>query len=162
MAFDFACAPALAEPSFRPVAARAAANCRPESVCPSPCDCEAVLPYDNRLRRPADFRDVLANGRRARNGCFVIHHVVDRTDGHTVGSDPIVGFVVGRSVGNSVARHRVARRLRAQMALRLADLAATSATVVRALPGAAEADSATIARDLDSAFGAVTAPGRSR
>jgi ribonuclease P protein component len=113
-----------------------------------------VLPFDNRLRRPAEFRYVLASGRRARHGCFVIHHVVDRrADAGDSALGAIVGFVVGRTVGNSVARHQVTRRLRAQMAQRLSGLPASSATVVRALPGAADADSATIARDLDLAFG---------
>jgi ribonuclease P protein component len=67
-------------------------------------------------------------------------------------SVPIVGFVVGRSVGNSVARHQVSRRLRAQMRERLSVLPSSSATVVRALPGAAAVNSATLGRDLDAAL----------
>jgi ribonuclease P protein component len=66
--------------------------------------------------------------------------------------DPIVGFVVGRAVGNSVVRHRVSRRLRAEVAARLDVLPASSSTVVRALPSASECDSATLARDLDLAL----------
>lgn len=70
---------------------------------------------------------------------------------------PIVGLVVGKSVGGSVVRHRVSRRLRAQLAGRIDRLPAGSATVVRALPGAAEASSADLGRDLDSAIAKVTA-----
>jgi ribonuclease P protein component len=112
----------------------------------------AVLPYANRLRRPAQFRSVMAAGRRARRGCLVVHVLADG-DQESARSAPIVGFVVGRSVGNSVARHQVSRRLRAQMRDRLASLPPTSATVVRALPGAAAQDSATLGRDLDAALG---------
>lgn len=67
-------------------------------------------------------------------------------------SPALVGLVVGRAVGGSVVRHRVSRRLRAQLAQRLALLAPGSATVVRALPAAAEADSAALGRDLDAAL----------
>ena len=62
------------------------------------------------------------------------------------------GFVVGRSVGNSVVRHRVIRRLRHLVRDRLGVLAPGSRLVVRALPPAATADSATLGRDLDSAL----------
>lgn len=74
------------------------------------------------------------------------------------GADPTpppvarVGFVVGRGIGGSVARHRTARRLRHLVRDRLALLPAGSRLVVRALPPAAEADSAALGRDLDSAF----------
>ena len=63
--------------------------------------------------------------------------------------DPVVGFVVSKAVGGSVVRHRVTRRLRAQMGPRIARLPGGSATVVRALPAAGLADSAELAADLD-------------
>ena len=63
---------------------------------------------------------------------------------------PIVGFVVGRTVGGSVVRHRVTRRLRAQVALRLDAFPQGTATVVRALPEAASASSAELGADLDA------------
>ncbi|MGH3848032.1 MAG: ribonuclease P protein component, partial [Pseudonocardiaceae bacterium] len=65
---------------------------------------------------------------------------------------PLVGLVVGRSVGGSVVRHRVSRRLRAQLAQRVDALEAGSGLVVRALPDAALADSGTLGRDLDAAL----------
>jgi ribonuclease P protein component len=111
-----------------------------------------VLPYENRLRRPAEFRSVISTGRRARRGCLVVHVLAAGVDRELRQTAPIVGFVVGRSVGNSVARHQVSRRLRAQMRARLDALPATSATVVRALPGAADQDSAALGRDLDAAL----------
>jgi len=58
------------------------------------------------------------------------------------------GFVVGRSVGNSVVRHRVTRRLRAAVREELDRLPATADLVVRARPEAATADSADLRSDL--------------
>jgi ribonuclease P protein component len=73
---------------------------------------------------------------------------------------PTVGFVVGKSVGNSVVRHRVTRRLRAIIAVRLNSLPAGSATVVRALPSAAQASSAALSADIDSALARLVAGAR--
>jgi len=71
----------------------------------------------------------------------------DRADG------PVrVGLIVGKSVGGSVVRHRVSRRLRAQLAARLDRFAAGTGVVVRALPEAALASSAELGRDLDRAL----------
>ena len=60
------------------------------------------------------------------------------------------GLVVGRSVGPAVVRNRVARQLRHLLAPRLPALPAGTDLVVRALPSAAGASSADLARDLDS------------
>jgi ribonuclease P protein component len=61
-----------------------------------------------------------------------------------------VGLVVGRTVGPAVIRNRVKRRLRALLRPRLAVLPPGSVLVVRALPPAATAGSATLAADLDA------------
>jgi len=108
-----------------------------------------VLPAVNRMRRSDDFTAVVRSGSRARRGCVVVHHSALAITGT---SAPIVGFVVGKSVGGSVIRHRVARRLRAQMAQRLDRLPPSSGTVVRALPEAASLESARIGSDLDAAL----------
>ena len=58
---------------------------------------------------------------------------------HGAGSDSArVGLIVGKSVGNSVVRHRVARRLRAAVAPVVGTLPAGCLVVLRALPGAGE------------------------
>jgi ribonuclease P protein component len=64
--------------------------------------------------------------------------------------------VVSRSVGGSVVRHRVTRRLRAQLLPRLRRLPAGSIAVVRALPPAATASSAEFGADLDAALDRLT------
>jgi ribonuclease P protein component len=72
----------------------------------------------------------------------------------------LVGFVVGKGVGPSVVRHRVSRRLRAEMAQRLPQLPPGSGTVVRALPPAAAATSTELGSDLDAALARLAAPDR--
>ena len=67
-------------------------------------------------------------------------------------SCPRVGLIVGKSVGGSVQRHQVSRRLRAQLSTRVEELPAGSDLVVRALPGTAEAASPAFGRDLDRAL----------
>jgi ribonuclease P protein component len=62
------------------------------------------------------------------------------------------GFVVGRSVGGSVERHRVTRRLRHLVADRLEMLPEGTALVVRAHPAAAGATGGELAADLDAAL----------
>lgn len=73
-------------------------------------------------------------------------------DPTAAGPQPVarVGFVVGRTVGGSVVRHRTVRRLRHLVRDRLSRLPAGSLLVVRALPPAGAADSAALGRDLDA------------
>jgi ribonuclease P protein component len=87
---------------------------------------------------------VVRSGRRGGGDLLVVHVVShDRTD-------PVrVGFVVGRSVGGSVVRHRVQRRLRHLVRERLVDLPRGSEVVVRALPPAAGATYAELGAALD-------------
>jgi ribonuclease P protein component len=61
-----------------------------------------------------------------------------------------VGLVVGRAVGNAVARNQVKRRLRHLVRERLGSLPGGAVLVVRALPPAATASSAAMARDVDA------------
>lgn len=100
------------------------------------------------MRRSDDFTSVLRAGVRSRRGSVVVHLSRELT----AGAPPQVGLIVGRSVGGSVVRHRVARRLRGQLAGRLTTLPEGSGVVVRALPDAAEATSARLGADLDAAF----------
>jgi ribonuclease P protein component len=63
-----------------------------------------------------------------------------------------VGFVVSKTVGNSVVRHRVSRRLRHVVRSALADLPPGTLVVVRALAPSADASSAELAADFSSAL----------
>lgn len=65
---------------------------------------------------------------------------------------PRFGLIVSKAVGNAVVRHRVARRLRHICAGVASELPALADIVIRALPGAATADSAELDRQLRSAL----------
>jgi ribonuclease P protein component len=60
-----------------------------------------------------------------------------------------IGFVVGRSVGNAVVRHRVQRRLRHLCRERLSLLPTGSELVIRALPPSAHASYSELGTELD-------------
>jgi ribonuclease P protein component len=111
-----------------------------------------VLPAAARLRRREDFSLVVRRGRRAGRATLVAHYLPDPGSAPGSALPARAGFVVGKAVGNSVVRHRVIRRLRHLVRDRLESLPAGSRLVVRALPPAALADSATLGRDLDGAF----------
>ncbi|MQA16110.1 MAG: ribonuclease P protein component [Pseudonocardiaceae bacterium] len=116
-----------------------------------------MLPPDARLTRRADFATALRRGRRATPGRLVAHLAHcdgDRSHGARV------GFVVSRSVGGAVVRHRVQRKLRHLVRDRLGRLPAGTLLVVRALPPAAAASSAVLGRDLDSALDRLLDRGR--
>lgn len=90
-----------------------------------------MLPAAHRLRSSADFRTTTRHGRRGASGPIVIHLLAGQ-------SGPArAGLIVPKSVGNSVVRHRVSRRLRAGLADALPGLTPGTLVVVRALPGAA-------------------------
>jgi ribonuclease P protein component len=98
------------------------------------------------MRSSNDFSSVTRHGRRARSGGLVVYL---STEAGTMDGPARVGLIVGSSVGGSVVRHQVSRRLRAQLSARLTKLPAGSRVVVRALPELAKADSASMGRNLD-------------
>ncbi|UYP19022.1 ribonuclease P protein component [Rhodococcus sp. Z13] len=105
-----------------------------------------MLPEPYRLRRRSDFSDTVRRGRRQGRRDLVVH-VLERDQSEFLVSvdGPRFGFVVSKAVGPAVIRHRVARRLR-HICVGLVDaLPSNTDIVVRALPGAATAES----RDLD-------------
>jgi ribonuclease P protein component len=95
-----------------------------------------MLPASNRMRSAPQFRETTRRGVRITAGAVVLHVLATTGDG-----PPRMGLTIGKSVGNSVARHRTARRIRAAFASRLAEIPEGSQWVVRALPGAAESRS---------------------
>lgn len=96
-----------------------------------------MLPAAHRMRRAADFTLTTRSGRRLTRGPVVAY--LDSAPDATAPSGPaLVGLIVGRAVGGSVARHAVARRIRGAMAPLLPDLPHGSRVVIRALAGAAD------------------------
>ncbi|MDX2849012.1 MULTISPECIES: ribonuclease P protein component [Streptomycetaceae] len=117
-----------------------------------------MLPTENRLRRRQDFAIAVRRGRRAGRPLLVVHLRTDSDtrDPHAAGgtaSPARAGFVVSKAVGGAVTRNLVKRRLRHLVRERLSVLPPGSLVVVRALPGAGDADHSQLARDLDAALG---------
>jgi ribonuclease P protein component len=112
-----------------------------------------VLDRQHRLTSSAGFATAVRQGRRAAARTVVVHlrenaveHPADAW------SDPRVGFVVGKTVGNAVTRNRVKRQLRHLARERLTSLPGSAVLVVRALPAAASASYADLGADLDRAL----------
>lgn len=136
MVFGCACGRGPAAPSWATGAARAAPGWLPDAT---------VLPRVHRLRRSAEFSNVVRRGSRAASRSVVLHQVKRDDDG------PVrVGFVVGRVVGNASTRNLVKRRLRHLVAARLSGLPGHSSLVVRANAGAASLTFVELGRDFDS------------
>ncbi|MDP9800915.1 ribonuclease P protein component [Arcanobacterium wilhelmae] len=97
-----------------------------------------MLSAANRMRKSEEFAQTIRGGVRKGNKLLVCHVVASE---NTKEADRKVGFVVAKTVGNSVVRHRVYRRLRHIMRPLIPSLSASS-VVVRAHPSAATASSA--------------------
>jgi ribonuclease P protein component len=90
-----------------------------------------MLPAANRMRTAADFTHTTRRGTKVTRGSVVVYVAV-----HEDCSPPRIGLIVSKAVGNSVVRHRVARRIRGALAPLLPQLSPGTRVVVRALPGA--------------------------
>jgi len=104
------------------------------------------------MRRSTDFGAAVRGGRRAGRSTLVAHLAVPSEPSSSTEPAVLAGFVVSKAVGPAVVRTTVKRRLRHLVRARLALLPPGSLLVVRALPPAAGADSATLGADLDSAL----------
>lgn len=105
-----------------------------------------MLPARNRMRRSAEFGLTVRRGARAAQPDLVVHARQDIT-----GPDgPRVGFVVSKSVGSAVDRHRVSRRLRHAVRPVLDDLAPIDRIVIRALPSSRSAKSDRLEQEVRS------------
>jgi ribonuclease P protein component len=104
------------------------------------------------LRRRSDFSDAVRRGRRQGRRDLVVHalqreqpdFVVNGVDG------PRFGLVVSKAVGPAVIRHRVARRLRHICVELVESIPEGTDVVLRALPGAATAESRDLERQVRS------------
>ncbi len=109
-----------------------------------------MLPAESRMRRRADFAVTVRRGSRAGRALLTGHLLVRAGEGD---KPPLVGFVVGRSVGKAVARNKVRRRLRPLVRGYLPSLPGGSLLVIRAHPQAATARQADLAAELDLVMG---------
>ena len=110
-----------------------------------------MLPSAHRMRRRSDFALAVKSGQRAAGRLLVLHGSAARPDVEGVDRlNCLVGFVVPRSVGNSVVRNRVQRRIRHLLATHPYLMPAGSALVVRVLPAASTASSSELESELES------------
>lgn len=114
-----------------------------------------MLPAEHRLRRSADFTEVMRRGRRAGRPLLSVALL----PGPDQTLPARAGLIVGKAVGGSVVRSRTSRRLRALLGARLTLLPPGSRLVVRAARGAGAADSARLGVQLDAALARVLPPG---
>ena len=100
------------------------------------------------MRKSEDFSTTVRHGSKAGRMNLVVHVLPDAA---RLG-DSEVGFVVSRAVGSAVVRNRVKRQLRHLMRLHVDRLPAGCRVVVRALPSASEAPTATLDAELEAAL----------
>jgi ribonuclease P protein component len=120
-----------------------------------------VLSARNRLRRSADFTDVVRAGVRAGRSTLVVH-LLPAGAAEEDDRPARCGFVVSKAVGSAAERNTVKRRLRHLMREKMPLLPEGSRLVVRALPAAATADFDALGADLDSAMQRVLRRGGAR
>lgn len=109
-----------------------------------------MLSAESRLRKTSEISATMRQGRRLASQLLVLHVTPGLTP-HTR-----FAFAVGKSVGNSVIRHRLTRRLRHISATNMALLPQGSDVVVRALPGCGQADFAELEKSFQAAASKVT------
>lgn len=114
-----------------------------------------MLPAEFRLTPSSSIKETIRRGRRARRGGVVVHLLAAPEP--TSRSHARAAFAVGRSVGNSVARHRVTRQLRTVTLPILRELPPGTQVVVRAMPEAAGVTTDQLDADLRAAVGKVQA-----
>lgn len=100
------------------------------------------------MRRSTEFGATVKHGIRTAQPDIVIHSL--RCAGSEAPGGPRVGFVVAKSVGSAVERHRVARRLRHVTRSVLHELDAGEQLVIRARPSSRQAASARLEQQLRS------------
>lgn len=119
-----------------------------------------MLPASQRLRSSAEFGIVMRSAKKKGSSTVVVYFYRPSysVDNPAVDGGPKMGLVISKAVGNSVVRHRVARKLRAATSqifdslLEEKVLERRDRIVLRALPAAAQASTADCRRDIDQAL----------
>ena len=86
-----------------------------------------MLPKPNRLRAGSDFNLITKTGARFSTPNLVLYANLAETD------QPKIGFIVNRSIGGSVTRHLVTRKLRHNFASHIPSLPNGLMIVIRVL-----------------------------
>ena len=107
------------------------------------------------MTRSSDFDATVKRGKRAVQPDMVIY--MRRATG-----DFKLGLIVSRSVGSSVQRHSLSRRLRHVAREVLADLSGSGHVVIRALPSSRDVGSARLGEQLRAGLRRIDAAGSTR
>ena len=89
-----------------------------------------MLPKNARLTVSADFARATKSGTRVTTENFVGYLYISPVTNHDL---PKCGLIINKSVGGSVARHRLARKARHAVAPTISNLPTGSLLVIRAL-----------------------------
>jgi ribonuclease P protein component len=89
-----------------------------------------VLPKNARMTTSADFARATKSGTRVTTENFVGYLYISPVTNHDL---PKCGLIINKSVGGSVARHALARKVRHSVSPNLAKLPTGSLLVIRAL-----------------------------
>lgn len=89
-----------------------------------------MLPKNARLTASADFARATKSGTRVTTENFVGYLYISPVTNHDL---PKCGLIINKSVGGSVARHALARKVRHSVSPNLAKLPTGSLLVIRAL-----------------------------
>jgi ribonuclease P protein component len=104
-----------------------------------------MLAKTARISNSADFAKATKSGLRLTSNSLVGYlHLSNSSQA------PRCGLIINKSVGNSVVRHNVARKIRHLIAANLNSLPSGSLLVIRALPAASTADLKSDATELIS------------
>jgi ribonuclease P protein component len=104
-----------------------------------------MLAKKARISNSADFAKATKSGLRSTSNSLVGYLYLSSS------IEPArCGLIINKSVGNSVVRHNVARKIRHSVAANLTSLPAGSLFVVRALPASTKADLQSEVADLVS------------
>ena len=98
------------------------------------------------MKRSTEFGETVKHGVRAVQPDIVVH--ARRQDVADSDPGPHIGLVIGKSVGSSVQRHRVARRLRHVARNVVEELRPGDRVVIRALPSSRHAIAARLEQEL--------------
>lgn len=101
-----------------------------------------MLPNSARIKSSSDFARVTKLGRRVTSNSLVGYLLIQKSSEFNPNPDPSagqgkssakLGLIVGKSVGNSVVRHRIARQIRHAVREELSKLPDGALLVVRAM-----------------------------
>lgn len=87
-----------------------------------------MLPNSARIKNSSEFLRVTKSGKRGSTETLVGYLLIEDSK-----QEPKLGLIVGKTIGNSVVRHRIARQIRHAAKDQLKNLPIGSLLVVRAL-----------------------------